>query len=285
VTAVEVGRTHSETLADVLDACVQRGMRASGLTVGFAGMVRSDQRALSISTLRGTRTNSLTNLQVSSGEGLGGKALVMRRPASVREYLTARGITRRYDRAVEAEGLKSMLSVPIGVNGREPLAVLYLADRRRLDLGDRASDLLRPVVGEVAVDLQVAVETHRRVEALRADLARAAVADLPDLRGDLQALIESTTDAGTKDGLRALLARVDGVRRGEPLPSVPSPLTARETDVLRHAERGSTNLEIASALGLGDSTVKSYMKTAMAKLGADNRVRACRVARERCFLA
>lgn len=281
---METERNHTETLADLLDSCVLRAVRASGLAVGFAGMVRSDQRYLSISALRGTRTNSLTNLQVRSGEGLGGKALVLRRPASVREYLTARGITRRYDRAVEPEGLKSMLSVPIGVNGREPLAVLYLADRRRLDLGDRASDLLKPVVGEVALDLQVAVETHRRVEALKADLARAAAADLPDLRGDLQALIESTTDSGTRDGLRALLARVDGVRHGGAVPSVPSPLTAREAEVLRHAERGSTNLEIAGALGLTDSTVKSYMKTAMAKLGADNRVRACRVARERGFL-
>ncbi len=51
-------------------------------------------------------------------------------------------------------------------------------------------------------------------------------------------------------------------------------LTPREYDVLRRAAMGETNPEIGAALGLARSTVKSYLQSAMHKLGARNRVEA-----------
>lgn len=50
------------------------------------------------------------------------------------------------------------------------------------------------------------------------------------------------------------------------------PLTAREYEVLRRVALGETNPEIAAVLGLSRNTVKSYLQTAMQKLGARNRV-------------
>jgi DNA-binding NarL/FixJ family response regulator len=51
-------------------------------------------------------------------------------------------------------------------------------------------------------------------------------------------------------------------------------LTRREYDILRHISMGETNPEIAEALGLTRNTVKTYVQSALAKLGARNRIEA-----------
>jgi DNA-binding NarL/FixJ family response regulator len=89
---------------------------------------------------------------------------------------------------------------------------------------------------------------------------------------------------------------VDIIRRvaaGEPLPSGPRAiasasklnqrltnklrryaLTRREYDILRRISMGETNPEIADALGLTRNTVKTYVQSALNKLGARNRIEA-----------
>ena len=51
-------------------------------------------------------------------------------------------------------------------------------------------------------------------------------------------------------------------------------LTAREHEILRRAARGASNSEIAAEIYLAPTTVKSYLQSALAKLGARNRVEA-----------
>ena len=53
-----------------------------------------------------------------------------------------------------------------------------------------------------------------------------------------------------------------------------TPLTPREHEVLRRAARGESNAEIAGAIYLAPTTVKSYLQSALRKLGARNRVEA-----------
>jgi DNA-binding CsgD family transcriptional regulator len=53
-----------------------------------------------------------------------------------------------------------------------------------------------------------------------------------------------------------------------------SPLTARETEVIALVSSGATNNEIASALVISESTVKSHVKHILRKLGAANRAEA-----------
>lgn len=58
-----------------------------------------------------------------------------------------------------------------------------------------------------------------------------------------------------------------------------SPLTARETDVLRTAESGIPTQDIADQLSLAPATVRNYLSNAIAKVGARNRIDAIRIAR------
>jgi DNA-binding NarL/FixJ family response regulator len=53
-----------------------------------------------------------------------------------------------------------------------------------------------------------------------------------------------------------------------------SPLTAREHEIIRRAARGESNVEIARAIYLAPTTVKSYLQSALGKLGVRNRVEA-----------
>jgi two-component system, NarL family, response regulator DesR len=64
----------------------------------------------------------------------------------------------------------------------------------------------------------------------------------------------------------------------------PDPLTARERDVLRLAEQGLPNKEIAGRLALSAGTVRNYLAEAAAKLGAVNRIEAGRIARANGWL-
>ena len=63
-----------------------------------------------------------------------------------------------------------------------------------------------------------------------------------------------------------------------------SPLTTRETDVLRAAEDGGATDEIATTLSLSPATVRNYLSNAITKVGARNRIDAIRIARNAGWL-
>ncbi|MER7399390.1 response regulator transcription factor [Streptomyces sp. NPDC000151] len=138
------------------------------------------------------------------------------------------------------------------------------------------------------------------------DAAAELRAALPDVRivilttfgrpGYLRRAMESGADAFlVKDAPAARLAdAVRGVLRGEriidpalaaaALADGASPLTDRESDVLRAAAGGTTNAEIAQALHLSQGTVRNYLSTAIQKTGARNRAEAARTARDKGWL-
>ena len=57
-----------------------------------------------------------------------------------------------------------------------------------------------------------------------------------------------------------------------------SPLTARETDVLRAAREGAAVATIARVLVLSEGTVRNHLSSAIGKTGTANRAEAARVA-------
>jgi DNA-binding NarL/FixJ family response regulator len=69
-----------------------------------------------------------------------------------------------------------------------------------------------------------------------------------------------------------LLAAFADTGTGRPAPQPIDPLTAREEEVLITVARGLTNAEIADALHISLSTVKTHLTSLMGKLGTRNRV-------------
>ena len=65
---------------------------------------------------------------------------------------------------------------------------------------------------------------------------------------------------------------------------VADPLTERERDMLRAVAEGASNTEIAERLFLAEGTVRNYLSSAMAKLGARNRSEAAKAAQRRGWL-
>lgn len=68
-------------------------------------------------------------------------------------------------------------------------------------------------------------------------------------------------------------AQDDGLRRAAAKLRC-APLTPREHEIIRRAARGESNAEIAKAIYLAPTTVKSYLQSALSKLDARNRVEA-----------
>lgn len=63
-----------------------------------------------------------------------------------------------------------------------------------------------------------------------------------------------------------------------------SPLSARETDVLRAADEGISTNQIGARLSLSPATVRNYLSDAIAKTGTRNRIDAIRTARRAGWL-
>jgi DNA-binding NarL/FixJ family response regulator len=74
---------------------------------------------------------------------------------------------------------------------------------------------------------------------------------------------------------------VERMRRPEP----DAVLTARELDVLRLVATGHSNKQVAVALGIGESTVKTHLLKVFEKLGVADRTRAVTLAMERGLLS
>jgi two-component system response regulator DesR len=89
------------------------------------------------------------------------------------------------------------------------------------------------------------------------------------------------------DAIRRVMAGervVDPALAAASLATGASPLTARERDVLVAARPGATVADIAQKLFLSEGTVRNYLSSAIAKLGARNRAEAVRAADEHGWL-
>ena len=84
--------------------------------------------------------------------------------------------------------------------------------------------------------------------------------------------------------VHAGLRVVDPALAAETLTAGDSPLTPRETDLLRAARDGGTVADLARVLHLSEGTVRNYLSSAMGKTGARTRAEAVRIAEESGWL-
>ncbi|MEU0314158.1 helix-turn-helix transcriptional regulator [Nocardioides sp. NPDC006273] len=263
---------------------------ASGLDLAFGGPVRGDGTAIDITATYGAKGASLRGLRVVNGEGLGGKTLQTRQPGSVDHYYTARGITHLYDTAVAQEQIQTVAALPIMID-RAPRMLIYLASRSRLGLGGVWFDSLRPLIRTLEREILIDDEVRNRLSRLatapapvRTPAEKAAKHDLAERRemaAELTDLAGQVIDPEVRSRLEAMVRRLTAAPGEAPARLAPAVrLAAREVDVLRQVALGNSNREAAEALGIVESTVKSYLKSATRKLNANNRVHAVRMARE-----
>ncbi|MFJ5772886.1 LuxR C-terminal-related transcriptional regulator [Streptomyces sp. NPDC093094] len=258
-------------------AALLRLRRATGLPVAFGGLVEPGRPRLRISELSGTATPALRSLAVTSGNGLGGRAVALSRPCAVTDYSVSRQISHEYDVPVATEGLRSVLAVPVVVR-RRVRGVLYGALRTAQPLGDRTLHTAVQVARDVEQAL-VAAEEARVLLAAPVPAAESGAARerTREAHAALRALAPRITDAA----LREELLRACGLLapREQDLPAGRAGLAPREVDVLVQVAEGATNAAAAARLGLRPETVKSYLRSAMRKLGARTRGEAVAAAR------
>ncbi|MEO8908516.1 MAG: response regulator transcription factor [Microbacteriaceae bacterium] len=100
-------------------------------------------------------------------------------------------------------------------------------------------------------------------------------------------IVKDTPASQLADAVRRVAAGlrvVDPTLAAESLASGNSPLTERETDVLRVVQRGGSVADIARELHLSAGTVRNHLSSAIGKTGARNRSDAAATAAEQGWL-
>ncbi len=100
-------------------------------------------------------------------------------------------------------------------------------------------------------------------------------------------VVKDTPAAQLADAVRRVhqgLRVVDPSLAAETLVAGTSPLTARESDVLRAAREGGTVADVARELHLSEGTVRNHLSSAIGKTGARTRAEAARIALDNGWL-
>ncbi|MER2083354.1 MULTISPECIES: LuxR C-terminal-related transcriptional regulator [Rhodococcus] len=273
----------AQDLGTRMERALKRVRVSTGASLAFGGPVNRAGNLL-IERFDGPTLGALPGLTLDPSEGLGGKVAVMRRPIAVNDYFETQVITHRYDKVIRAERLKALVATPIIV-GRQTVGVIYGAFRTSEVVGGRIEDTVvqeaRALEQELAVS---AVTSTNGVLSEEATVNARLREQVRSVYAELRLLAGSVGDADVRAALVKAAARL--VDEGERSESVGSAsLTKREIDVLTVAGAGMTNVQIAGVLGLALFTVKSYMKSAMHKLGASTRLEAVVLARRDGMIA
>jgi two-component system response regulator DesR len=135
--------------------------------------------------------------------------------------------------------------------------------------------------------LTVALELHQKLPECRTLVLTGMTRPgnlLRALKMHVRGFIPKDAPAQTlTDGIRRVYAGervIDPDLVAAALETGASPLTPRETDVLRESESGSSTEEIGARLSLAPTTVRNYLSSSISKTGARNRIEAIRIARD-----
>ncbi len=146
--------------------------------------VHEDPGLLAMLGVNGERTQRFRGVRIPTGQGLGGRALVERRPIAVNDYLNDPGISQEFADVVRGEGIGGMIAVPVMYDS-DVLGVLYGATRTVGSLGDRALTLLQAAAAGIAPMMSLTMRTSQALsERVHAERLRIA-ANLHDDVGQL----------------------------------------------------------------------------------------------------
>jgi signal transduction histidine kinase len=128
---------------DVVDPqmLAQKAARALHPVVGmsFTGVaIREESGQFAMHGVAGGRHDQILHqIRLSSGQGVGGKVVALRRPVLVSDYVTDPAITPHFRDLAVLESLGGMAAVPV-IAGSDIVAIIYTALRDGGSLGDDA---------------------------------------------------------------------------------------------------------------------------------------------------
>ena len=261
--------------AQALDHAVAELVRRTRFPVAFGGLAVGD--AIHVTSIHGARTRNLEGLVVEASRGLGGRALVEKRPRLALDYGSSRSITHDYDRAVLGEGIATLFALPVMVGGRAR-GVIYCGSWAESPVGDVVARPAFAVVEELSSELRIRDEVQRRLtlspaRTVPVEMPAATREELRETYAELRSIAAIIDDAALRARLDRLEQRLAALTRdaADPPLELDVRLSPREIDVLSCAALGATNAEIATTLELKEGTVKSYLQSAMAKLDVSTR--------------
>jgi DNA-binding CsgD family transcriptional regulator len=262
----------------LLAEAVQQLGASGGFSIAFGGWVQAG--TLTLTQLWGNRSERLRGLRVRAEQGLGGRVLAEARPRMTGDYGSSRAITHDFDPAVLSEGIRPLVGAPVVVAGRVR-GVLYGGLRVEAAIaGARVAPAIA-AAARLARRVEVRDEVHRRLAEFSPNgISPAQSESLRESFAELRAIAGEVTDARLRariNGVGRRLAHLGGVASSPPRDT--PRLSPRELDVLSLVVVGLRNTAIASELGLAETTVKAYLSSAMAKLGASSRYEAVSIAR------
>ncbi len=195
-------------------------------------------------------------------------------------------------RVLVAEDQHMIRGALIALIGLEP-DMAVVADVDRGDVVVRTAEQVRPDVAVLDIDMP-GVDGLTAAAMLRDELPETSVLILTGVAqpGHLARALEIQVggflrkNAPSEELADAIRRVAKGQRFLDPalvsaaLEIGLSPLTPRETEVLRTAAEGGSTEEIGATLFLSPATVRNYLSNAISKLDARNRIDAIRIARE-----
>lgn len=274
--------------SDALGAAFRELHKRSEFDVVFGGECVDGTVALG--SVLGGRSQALRQVEVESGCGLGGRVLRTHRPAEVRDYENCDAITAHYRHAVNREGLRTIIAMPVVVGGGVR-AMLYGGLRVVSSLGDATHKVFAAAANNLAFEYRVRDDVDRRLSMAEVASAEAKhgleSTDRERLRllhGELHAI---AAELGDNDLGRRLLAAGDSLARVGMGPDAEAPdtdtqpgmtpdgrklLSPREVAVLSQVALGCSNAEVAARLTLSPDTIKTYMRNISGKLETRSRL-------------
>ncbi len=264
-------------MLDVVDPLVLAQKAAAALhpSVGmsFTGVaIREESGLFAMHGVAGGRNERvLRQIRLSSGQGLGGKVVALRRPVLVTDYVHDSAITPHFRDLAVMESLGGMAAVPV-IDGGDMTAIIYAATRDGSSPGDDAVTRLSQAASGLA-DLFGTAVRHQDAVRRQAAAERLRIAEqLHDTVGQLLfAIGASARRLRSCDGDAADLARI-----GELIEGTATEATAMLRDALRQLtpRAPEESLPVAVRVGVEEFSQTSGVPAHLVVLGEPRTVSA-----------
>ena len=136
-----------------LDVIVQRGRALTGADICYLSLNDFERGETYIRTTAGVRTAALKRIRMRYGDGLGGLVAKEGRPYHSTDYLHDERFVHVVDPEVEAEGMVSLMGVPLKL-GQRVVGVLFVGNRYPSTFGDEEVAFLEALGDHAAVAIE-----------------------------------------------------------------------------------------------------------------------------------